>query len=376
MAESEQSLTPYTTQSESIQRARIDDRYDDRLWQAGHAANRAFTHDVFADFRKTCRPNTLLRHDYDLRAFSTFLGTASIQRTEEELKSDPIAWRGMTYGILAAFRLWLEERGEAVGTIKARIATIHQYCKLAGPPPQGAGVLSGEELSAILTVKGYNGKAARNLDEERKRRGIPTRIGTKKANFTAITEAQAEKLKRTTTPPPPPQRFLREHDQLLAARDSLMLCLLIEHALRCGELVALDVESIDLERHRLSIYSEKTHTYNVHQLQEHTEAAARIYLTQLGKSTGPLFTGYQNQRITTRAINKRVGVLGEVLGITQKRLSPHDLRHFFTFDALEHGLPLDLVQGIGGWTSPYMPLLYAKQATIRTWKIERKMQHE
>lgn len=376
MGDSDQSLTPYTPQNESIQRTKLDDRYDDRLWQAGYAANRAFSHDVFADFRKTCRPNTLLRHDYDLRAFSTFLDTAGIQRTEEELKSDPIAWRGMTYGILSAFRLWLEERGEAVGTIKARIATIHQYCRLAGPPPQGAGVLSAEELAAILNVKGYNGKAARNLDEDRKRRGIPTRVGTKKATFTAITESQAERLKHTTTPPPPPQRFPREHDQLLAARDALMLCLLIEHALRCGELVALDVESIDLERHTLSIYSEKTHTFNVHELQERTEAAARTYLTQLGRNTGPLFSGYHNQRITTRAINKRVGILGQELGLVQKRLSPHDLRHFFTFDALEHGLPLDLVQGIGGWTSPYMPLLYAKRSIVRTWKIERKKLRE
>lgn len=151
-----------------------------------------------------------------------------------------------------------------------------------------------------------------------------------------------------------------------------MFCLLIEHALRCGELVALDVESIDLDRHQLSIYSEKTHTYNVHRLQQRTEAAARVYLGQLGRRSGPLFEGYSGQRITPRAINKRVGVIGELLDFREKRLSPHDMRHFFTFDALEHGLPLDLVQGIGGWTSPYMPLLYAKRSTVRVWKIERE----
>ena len=370
MVDQGHSLSPYEGEASQLTMKNVV--YDNHLWQAGYAANRAFGHDVFAEFRATCRPNTTKRHDYDLRAFSVFLSSCEIQRLPESLASDPAAWRGMTYGLLAAFRRWLEERGEAVGTIKARIATIHQYCRLAGPPPEGSGVLSGEELAAILTVKGYNGKAARNLDEDRKRRGIPTRIGAKKANFTAITSTQAERLKRITTPPPPPQRFPREHDQLLAARDSLMLCLLIEHALRCGELVALDVESIDLERHTLSIYSEKTHTFNVHELQEHTEASARIYLTQLDRNTGPLFTGYRSQRITTRAINKRVGILGQELGLTQKQLSPHDLRHFFTFDALEHGLPLDLVQGIGGWTSPYMPLLYAKRSTIRKWKIERK----
>lgn len=371
MEDQEKSLIPHSEVA-MTRLASITNPYDDLLATAGHAANDAFHHDVFADYRAICRPNTLQRHDYDLRSFSSFLASFGVRRTAEELASNPAAWRGMTYGILAAFRRWLEEKGEAVGTIKARIATLHQYCKLAGPPPQGAGILTAEELMAILGVKGYNGKAARNLDEERKRRDIPTRVGSKKATFTAITAPQAERLKRMTTLPPPPQRIPRDRDQLLAARDAVMFCLLIEHALRCSELVALDVESIDLSRHTLSIYSEKTHTVNIHRLQEHTEAAAHTYLGQLDRNSGPLFEGYSGQRITPRAINKRVGVIGQLLGFKKKRLSPHDLRHFFTFDALEHGLSLDLVQGIGGWTSPYMPLLYAKRSTVREWKIERK----
>src|SRR5579885_342768 len=367
----ERALTPYPSDVKTEVFTSMQDAHDDRLARAGQAANTAFSHDVFASYRATCRPNTLSRHSYDLRAFSSFLASFGINRPAEAFASDPTAWSGMTYGILVAFRRWLEERGEAVGTIKDRIATIHQYCRLAGPPPQGAGVLSGEELAAILSVKGYSGKAARNLDEDRARRNVPTRIGHKKATFTAITASEAEKLKRTTTPPSPPQRIPRDHDQLLAARDALMFCLFIEHALRCSELVLLNIENIDLNRRTLSIYSEKTNTFNVHQLQKHTEAAARVYLAQLNRSSGPLFEGYGGQRITARAVNKRVGVIGELLGFTQNRLSPHDLRPFFTFDALEHGLPLDLVQAIGGWTSPYMPLLYAKRSTVRVWKIER-----
>jgi hypothetical protein len=53
----------------------MDNAYNDHLVSAGHAANAAFRHDVFADFRETCRPNTLRRHDYDLRAFSAFLAS-------------------------------------------------------------------------------------------------------------------------------------------------------------------------------------------------------------------------------------------------------------------------------------------------------------
>lgn len=372
MGDQEMALALHYEDSDMAQLASRVETYDDRLSAAGRAANAAFRHDTFADYRATCRPNTLRRHDYDLRSFSTFLASFGVKREASALASNPAAWAGMTYGILVAFRRWLEEKGEATGTIKARIATIHQYCRLAGPPPQGAGILTAEELAAILNVKGYDGKAARNLDEERVRRGTPTRVGHKKATFTAITAHQAERLKRTTTPPPPPQRIPRDHDQLLAARDALMFCLFIEHALRCSELVALNIDSIDLEMKTLSIYSEKTHTFNVHQLQEHTEAAAHAYLTQLERDRGPLFEGYRGQRITARAVNKRVGVIGQLFGFKEKCLSPHDLRHFFTFDALANGLPLDLVQGIGGWASPYMPLLYAKRSTIRVWKIERK----
>lgn len=185
----------------------LNDMYDERLAHAGEAANAAFQHDVFADYRATCRPNTRKRHDYDLRSFSTFLASFGVERAAPLLASDPAAWRGITYGILAAFRRWLEEKGEATATIKARIATLHQYCRLAGPPPQGAGMLSAEELASILNIKGYNGKAARNLDESRVARHIPTRIGYKKAAFTEITALEAEQLKRTTMPPPPHNVF-------------------------------------------------------------------------------------------------------------------------------------------------------------------------
>ncbi|HKV57220.1 MAG TPA: hypothetical protein VJO32_03030, partial [Ktedonobacteraceae bacterium] len=112
-------ITPYYAESDTAHVASMGG-FDDNLERAGHAANTAFRHDVFSDYRATCRPNTLQRHDYDLRAFSTFLNSFGIRRSIQALRSNPAAWRGMTYGILVAFRRWLEEKGEAVGTIKAR----------------------------------------------------------------------------------------------------------------------------------------------------------------------------------------------------------------------------------------------------------------
>ena len=80
----------------------------------------------------------------------------------------------------------------------------------------------------------------------------------------------------------------------------------------------------------------------------------------MGRERGPLFSGYDpNKPLSTRAINKRVGVLGGEIGI--EHLSPHDLRHHWAFDALLNHTPLNVVQADGGWETEYMPLRYAHQ---------------
>ena len=55
-------------------------------------------------------------------------------------------------------------------------------------------------------------------------------------------------------------------------------------------------------------------------------------------------------------------LLGEQLGIDH--LSPHDLRHYWTYDALSNGTPVDRVQSGGNWKSPAMVLKYAKRGGI------------
>ena len=110
MNNQEKALTPHFSEIDLDQFQSMGDGFDNSLWHAGQAANAAFRHDVYSDYRAICRSNTLRRHDYDLRSFSAFLGSFGVQRSPEALASDPVAWRGMTYGILAAFRRW--RRGE------------------------------------------------------------------------------------------------------------------------------------------------------------------------------------------------------------------------------------------------------------------------
>ena len=199
--------------------------YDDHLALAGQVADRFAQSDAFTEAQATWTANTRRRYLNDLELFSAYIKSAHIERSAEALFNDAEAWRGMTFGLLKGFKTWLEQRGYATGTIKGSISTIHIFCRLAGPGPAGAGVLDEASLAAILTIRGTSGRKARNLDEDRKRRRIPTRKGHKKAVPTQISAVQATTLKKVTTHPERPPT--REHDLLLTCRDALLMGLLV-----------------------------------------------------------------------------------------------------------------------------------------------------
>jgi len=359
--------------------------FETALLHAGRSANKDRGADVFAEYHAMCRPNTLKRHYYDLRCFCEFLlEQQHVHLAPQELATDAESWRGMTYGLVADFRAWMLRKGFSIGTINNRIATVHQYCRLAGPPPTGVGIIAEQEFTAILTVSGYAGKVARNIDQHRTRNHIPTRVGRKKAEYTALTTQDVARLQHSTSPPPPPERILRKHDEVLQARDAVMWSLLDEHLLRVSELVALEIEDIDIDELTITVYREKGDETWVYEMGPQTEANLRVYLKQLqeqGREGGPLFLGYGGKQMTTSAINKRIGKIGKQWGFgstsspdkskgrPKQRLSPHDLRHHGAIALLNEGTPLNALQAIGGWRTPHMPLHYAKlskNAVIRS----------
>ena len=145
--------------------------------------------------------------------------------------------------------------------------------------------------------------------------------------------------------------------------------LFIEHAFRVSEVAGLDIEDFDLEQGTVTIYREKTDETQTHQLKKHTLLAASHYLAECGASSGPLFLGYQGRRITRYGLYDRVRVLGQQVGLPT--LSPHDLRHYWTYDALGNATPVDRVQSGGNWKSPTMVLKYARRRRHR----ERRCDH-
>lgn len=335
-------------------------RYDDALSRLGEAAEFYVRESVLDDYHRKKSEGTKQAQYDDLAVFSRFLATARIERTPDELFSDPHAWAGMKGSTVVLFRQWLyygqpadiegKRRGYAVSSVKRYLSTIRQYCKLA----YQSGVISSDEWTRIAVVKADSRSEGANIDIEREKKGIHPRITTKKLYATPLEPDEVFSLRHTTTDAP---RY-RERDYVLTERDELLMCLLGEHGLRVGEVVALDARSINVRRKTIAVKRPKSHRQDVLSLMPATLLAAEKYLPLVAKA-GPLFFGYQGKRITRQGIYKRVRELGELVGI--ERLSPHDLRHYWTKDAFLKGNPLSVIQRYGGWDSGHMPLRYAQE---------------
>ncbi len=300
------------------------------LEEAAHLADQVAAQDTFLRYRERKAPDTIRRHRADLDLFTHYLraipGTIKIG----DLYNDPFAWHAMTKGLVEGFVIWQRTEGYAIGSINMRLSTVKLYCKLA----QGAGALDEEHAAMIRTVMGYRGQEGRRIDAQRPK----TRVGAKKAHPTDLTVAQARAL---TAQPDTPQ----------GRRDRVLMCLLLNHGLRCEEVQLLQVSAFDLETGLFRFEQPKVGQVLQHRMTDATHHAVARYLAH-DHPHGPLLYGSKQDgtlcgAMSKSAINQRVRFLGKKLGIDQ--LSPHDCRHFWAESAAQAGTDLESLKQAGGW---------------------------
>lgn len=319
------------------------------LQAMGQAANQAAAAHVFSDYQSRKSENTLRRHAGDLAAFADFLEDTGAGCGD--LQSDPEAWRGITWGLVTAFLNWQLQKGYAIGTINGRLSTVKVYAKLAAQ----AGAIEAGDLALIQTVKGYEHKERKHINDKRKAAGMDTRKGAKKADAVSLTPAQADQL-------------LDQPQTDQGRRDRLLLAIMLRLGLRVGEVAALQVADFDLQAGELRFYRSKVNKTQTHKLDALTLEAAREYIAQDAPEVGIIWRGSTKgqglgtQGMSERAITKRVNFLGEKVGAVG--LSAHDLRHYWATQAARNGTALDRLQDAGGWSSLAMPGRYIEAAQI------------
>jgi integrase len=314
---------------------------------AGQVANTIAQDYTFADHQERVSKTTRSNHAADLNVFTRYLQASGIADVGD-LLHDPHAWRHITYGLISGFVRWQMQDGYAVGSVNRRLATVKQFVTLAFQ----ADVLSKDEYLRIQKVRGYRLSEGRNADETRP---LTRKAKGKKGQPVVITPAQAAQLKQQ---PATPQGL----------RDALLMCLLLDHGLRIGEVALLRIEHFHLSEGTFTFYRPKVHKEQTHRMERATLMALSAYLMQLGRLAGPLWYAstkhgaLQEQVMSVRALQKRVAYLGAKIGVSN--LSPHDCRHYWTTYAIRSGTDIKTVQEAGGWNSPAMVLRYAESNAI------------
>src|SRR5260370_15327420 len=198
-------------------------------------------------YQEGLRDETIRRQKTELQTFVRFL--ASIGTSPGDFYNALSAWRGIRAGLLEAFIEWQKLQGYAIGSINVRLATIKAYYHLA----YEVGILDIDTHTHIQGVKGIQRKQARNIDARRE----VSRVGYKKAQAVDIPIELLHKLKHPET-------------GSLAKRDALLMCLLLDHGLRVGEIVILKRNHIHLRGRTLTFYRPKVHEPQTDPIPDHT----------------------------------------------------------------------------------------------------------
>ena len=330
------------------------------LTAAGQMANVYAAQSVYVDYLSRKSANTVRTQAAAVTRFATFLEAISetlgtrlmafaqaIAEFPEGPTPNAEAWRGVSWGLVEGFRNWMIKEGDAVSTINARLSTVKTYAQLA----LKAEVLDAQTYALIKIVNGYSSKESKRIDDHRE----TVRRGAKKAFHVHFDPGQVQYLKQQ---PDTPQ----------GRRDALLLCLLLDHGLRVGEVARLQVRDIDLKAGELRFYRPKVDKVQTHKLTLDTFQALRAWIENGdAPAAGALLRGSRkNGRLTTpgmseRAITQRVRVLGEAVGVYG--LSAHDCRHCWaTYWA--HRVDVLRLQEAGGWSSLAMPRRYIEESEI------------
>jgi len=258
----------------------------------------------------------------------------------------PVAWHGVTWGLVEGFVKWLLRAGYSIASVNNRLSAIKVYTRLATK----AGIIPPTEQALIREVKGYGLTEGKRVNEARPR----TRVGHKKEEALVLTAEQARLLK--IQHPPTPQGI----------RDRLLVCLLLDLGIRASEVAGLKVEDFAEPGFKPSTVYHGV-TWGLMELSRDIVQAMAGYKPYLRPQGALLRGSRKNKKLTddvmsVRAVGSRIKTLGrDILGIWE--LSPHDLRHTWATHAAKKSNPF-VLRDAGGWTNMQTPGRYVERSKV------------
>jgi len=129
---------------------------------------------------------------------------------------------------------------------------------------------------------------------------------------------------------------LSRRNDAKGVRDTAIVRLLFDLALRCSEVISLDRKHVDLNAMTLMVLRKGRSDREVLSLPKPTGEALKKWLSIRGTTPGALFTNFdragKGQRLTSNGLYRVVRTLGLSIG---RRVRPHGLRHAAVTAALD-----------------------------------------
>ncbi len=245
---------------------------------------------------------------WDINDFSRFLGCDPVDACARLASGS----KGQTRAILNAYQRHQVDRGLAAVTVNRRLCTLHKVIELASQL---------DIIEWVVKVKGLEVQALRD-----------TR-GPGHAGWVRV-RAQAAKAAARSN---------------VGIRNLAILRLLHDSALRCNEVLSLDLEHWDADAGRVMV-KRKGHTDRIPiTINTPTILAVSHWIKVRGEAAGPLFCRLDRARpkdkhgfygapvrISGKAARRLTKKLGETAGLN-RTLRPHALRH----EAITRALDLE-----------------------------------
>jgi integrase/recombinase XerC len=253
--------------------------------------------ELFASGRN---PRTLAAYRQDLEAFCDFTGAATVPAALRELLSCDA---GAANAFLIGYRGGMVDRGLAPNTVNRRLAALRSLVKLA----RTVGLVSWSLEVPNVKSENYRDTRGPGLD--------------------AVARMFAE---------------LAGRKDPKAVRDRAILRLLFDLGLRRGEVVALDVADLDLDRGAVSVMGKARAQKELMTVTDAARKAIAAWLEVRGTEPGPLFfncdragKGEANfRRLTGTGLYRMVRDLGKRVGANVR---PHGIRHTAITQAVKAG---------------------------------------
>lgn len=270
-------------------------------------------------------PHTVRAYAGDVRALLDFAAAAGV--------SEPC---DITLPVL---RAWLAEaagRGAARASTARRAAAVRAFFRWA----TRSGHLPSDPSTRLVSP--------------RRNRTLPTVLRAEQVRSLVEGRAAAGPVAGAGAGDPPPATATDDVETALRLRDRALLELLYASGLRVGELVALDVDDVDLDERTVRVLG-KGNKERVVPVGIPARDAVRAWVRRgrpilaAQRAGAALFVGRRGSRLDQRRVRETVHAAAAETGVPD--LAPHALRHSAATHLLDGGADLRVVQELLGHAS-------------------------